>query len=255
MQGAVTQVEDISGKAEHTLEVPIMAMTSSSTADPAPIAGHDNQPATVTLLLSSSNHAPTASNALEASLALTSERAPEVCESKITAQSTVQRAPQGQRRPNNTERTEEPEQQPLPEKRNIPVLCLPTPPASDSRMMHWSHGVSLDLSMNLCSVPQTPMSPSIYTFPQPCSPRAPTATQRLSSSWNHRILESQNWNHGRLSPPSHAPLQKNEDTQSPVSPSMQSLPPFQPDATPDEAHKSAGEREKERETYCQMDKR
>ena len=70
LQGAVTQVEDISvalneallcsrGKAEYTLEIPIMAMTPSSTADPAPIAGHDNQPATVTLLLSSSNHAPT----------------------------------------------------------------------------------------------------------------------------------------------------------------------------------------------------
>ena len=232
-----------------------MAVTSSSTAYPAPIAGHDKQPATVTLLLSSSNHDPTAFNALEASLALAAERALKVSEPQLTSQSTVQRAPQGQHRPNNTEITEESEQKPLPETRNIPVLCLPTPPASDSRMMHWSHGVSLDLSMNLCSVPQTPMSPSIYTFPQPCSPRAPTATQRLSSSWNHRILESQTWNHGRLSPPSHSPLQKNENTQSPVSPSMQSLPPFQPDATSDEAHKSAGEKEKERETDRQMDMR
>ena len=63
LQGAVTQVEDFSGKAEHTLEIPIMAVTSSSTADPAPIAGHDKQPATVTLMLSSSNHAPIASTA------------------------------------------------------------------------------------------------------------------------------------------------------------------------------------------------
>jgi len=232
-----------------------MAVTSSSTADPAPIAGHDKQPATVTLMLSSSNHAPTASNAWEESLALAAERAPKVSESKLTTQSTVQRAPQGEHRPNNTETSEESEQEHLPEKRNIPVLCFPTPPASDSRMMHWSHGVSLDLSMNLCSVPQTPMSPSIYTFPQPCSPRAPTATQRLSSSWNHRILESQNWNHGRLSPPSHAPLQQNEDTKSPVSPSMYSLPPLQPDATPDEARKSAVEKAKERERDLQVDKR
>ena len=74
LQGAVTQVEDISvalneallcsrGEAEFTLEIPIMAVTSSSTADPAPIAGHDKQPATVTLMLSSSNHAPIASTA------------------------------------------------------------------------------------------------------------------------------------------------------------------------------------------------
>jgi len=51
----------------------------------------------------------------------------------------------------------------------------------DTRLMHWSCGVSLDLSMTTASVPQTPMSPSIYGFPQlPCSPRAPTPTQQLN---------------------------------------------------------------------------
>jgi hypothetical protein len=65
LQGALTQVEDISGKAECALEIPIMAVTSSSTATPAPTAGHDKQPTTVTLLLSSSSskHVPTASDA------------------------------------------------------------------------------------------------------------------------------------------------------------------------------------------------
>lgn len=65
LHGALTQVEDISGKAECALEIPIMAVTSSSTSSPAPIAGHDKQPTTVTLLMSSSSskHAPAASNA------------------------------------------------------------------------------------------------------------------------------------------------------------------------------------------------
>ena len=65
LQGALTQVEDISGKAERALEIPIMAVTSSSNATPAPTAGHDKQLTTVTLLLSSSSskHVPTASDA------------------------------------------------------------------------------------------------------------------------------------------------------------------------------------------------
>ena len=55
-RSAVAQVADISGKAEHTLEFPVMAVASSSTSAPTPITGHDKQPATVTLLLSPSNH-------------------------------------------------------------------------------------------------------------------------------------------------------------------------------------------------------
>ena len=55
LQGTLTQMEDISENAERALEIPIMAVTSSSNATPAPTAGHDSQLTTVTLLLSSSS--------------------------------------------------------------------------------------------------------------------------------------------------------------------------------------------------------
>ena len=63
LRSAVAQVADISGKAEHTLEFPVMAVASSSTSAPTSITGHDKQPSTVTLLLSPSNHVPSAANA------------------------------------------------------------------------------------------------------------------------------------------------------------------------------------------------
>ena len=220
-----------------------MAVASSSTSAPTSITGHDKQPSTVTLLLSPSNHVPSAVNAPILRPTLNLPPSTKASESKVIVKSAVKGAALGQHQPNIPEREGEAEQKPVPEKSNSP--------AADSRILNWSHGVSLDLSMNLCSVPQTPMSPSIYTFPQPCSPRNPTPTQRLSAA-------VQAWNHGRLSPPSHESLQIREDRQSlaqaPAA-SMQSLPPLQPDATPDDAHKSAGEREKERERDRQMDKR
>ena len=52
---------------------------------------------------------------------------------------------------------------------------------ADSRMCNWSHGVSLDLSMTLGSVPQTPMSPSVYGWSEVKSPRTPSQTQYLLS--------------------------------------------------------------------------
>ena len=121
----------------------------------------------------------------------------------------------------------------------------------ESRMMNWSHGVSLDLSMTPCSVPQTPLSPSIYGFPQvPCSPRAPTPTQKLSTSAKQWLGEGKSLNPtpDLFAGTSGATTQDNLDASS--------FP--QPVARPgmeEKEHMTASERERERIRERRMEKR
>ena len=62
------------------------------------------------------------------------------------------------------------------DKLGMQLNAMPSNSTVNSRIVHWSCGVSLDLAIAPCSVPHTPMSPSIYAFP--LSPRNPTPTQR-----------------------------------------------------------------------------
>jgi hypothetical protein len=62
------------------------------------------------------------------------------------------------------------------DKLGVQLNAMPSNSTVHSRIVHWSCGVSLDLAIAPCSVPHTPMSPSIYAFP--LSPRNPTPTQR-----------------------------------------------------------------------------
>lgn len=128
--------------------------------------------------------------------------------------------------------------------------AIATNQTMNSRIVNWSYGVSLDLSMTPASVPQTPMSPSIYAFPQlPCSPRAPTPTQHLTP---------QPLNACRFSPPALVSGETNDRTQSPVPAGrggFKTLSFPQLGITPDEkAPKAASEREEERERDREKEK-
>jgi len=125
----------------------------------------------------------------------------------------------------------------------------------DSRMLNWSYGVSLDLSMTPCSVPQTPVSLSVYSFPGmlPCSPRSPIPTQRL-------IGAMEPWSNARFSPPLPTSARKNDGALTPKASStscLLSLPFPPPGDTPEceSHHKSAIERERERERDREKEKR